>query len=230
MLGQILEAVMLICFGLSWPMNAYKSYKAKTAAGSSWQFLGLITLGYVAGIIAKFCSGNANWVLIVYFLNVACLIVNWVIYFCNRRLDKERIAALEKETEELKAIDRVLIATDGSRPSLDAIAYVNEIVDISSVEHMEVLTIAPDNSLTTMQRAQDANKRALEKVESLNAHAKSKIIVGEPVTEIVREADASDAHLVVMGSRGLSGLKKIILGSVSHGVCENVGCPVLIVK
>ena len=55
-MAEILEAVMLVCFGLSWPMNAYKNYKARTAAGASWQFILLITLGYVAGIAAKFVS------------------------------------------------------------------------------------------------------------------------------------------------------------------------------
>ena len=35
MISQILEAGMLICFGLSWPTNAYKSYKARTAVGTS---------------------------------------------------------------------------------------------------------------------------------------------------------------------------------------------------
>lgn len=54
---------MLVCFGLSWPLNAYKNYKAGTAAGSSWQFIALITAGYVAGIAAKFVSGSVNWVL-----------------------------------------------------------------------------------------------------------------------------------------------------------------------
>ena len=46
MTAQILEAAMLICFGLSWPMNAYKSYKAATAVSTSWQFITLITAGY----------------------------------------------------------------------------------------------------------------------------------------------------------------------------------------
>ena len=78
---------MLICFGLSWPMNAYKNYKARTAAGTSWQFILLITLGYVAGIAAKFVSGTINWVLIVYFINVVCIAANWLVYFRNRRLD-----------------------------------------------------------------------------------------------------------------------------------------------
>lgn len=88
-MAEILEAIMLICFGLSWPMNAYKSYKARTAAGTSWQFLMLISLGYMAGIGAKFCAGLINWVLIVYFLNLACLGVNWAVYFRNRKLDKD---------------------------------------------------------------------------------------------------------------------------------------------
>ncbi len=63
-MAEVLEAIMLICFGLSWPLNAYKNYRAGTAAGTSWQFIALITAGYFAGIAAKFVSGNLNWVLI----------------------------------------------------------------------------------------------------------------------------------------------------------------------
>lgn len=86
-MAELLEAVMLICFGLSWPMNAWKSYKARTAAGTSWQFLALITLGYVAGISAKFVSGTINWVLIVYFFNLLALLFNWAVYARNLRID-----------------------------------------------------------------------------------------------------------------------------------------------
>lgn len=89
-MAEILEAVMLLCFGLSWPMNAYKSFKARTAAGTSWQFIALITAGYVAGIAAKFVSGSINWVLAVYFINMVCLGLNWAVYFRNRKLDAAR--------------------------------------------------------------------------------------------------------------------------------------------
>lgn len=89
-MAEILEAAMLLCFGLSWPMNAYKSFKARTAAGTSWQFIALITAGYVAGIAAKFVSGSINWVLAVYFINMICLGLNWAVYFRNRKLDAAR--------------------------------------------------------------------------------------------------------------------------------------------
>lgn len=89
-MAELLEAAMLICFGLSWPMNAYKNFKAGTAVGTSWQFILLITLGYVAGIAAKFVSGSFTWVLAVYFLNVVCIGANWAVYFRNRALDAAR--------------------------------------------------------------------------------------------------------------------------------------------
>ena len=91
-IAQVLEAAMLICFGLSWPINAYKNFKAGTAAGTSWQFILLITVGYLAGIAAKFASGMINWVLAVYFINLVCLAVNWAVYFRNCRLDAARLA------------------------------------------------------------------------------------------------------------------------------------------
>ena len=94
-MAEVLEAAMLVCFGLSWPMNAYKNYKAGTAVGTSWQFIALITTGYMAGIAAKFASGSVNWVLAVYLINLACIGVNWIVYFRNRRLDAQREIAYE---------------------------------------------------------------------------------------------------------------------------------------
>ncbi len=83
-------AAMLVCFGLSWPTNAYKAYRAGTAGGTSWQFIALITVGYLCGIGAKVVSGSLNWVLAIYLLNLVFLGANWWVYFRNRRLDRER--------------------------------------------------------------------------------------------------------------------------------------------
>ena len=72
---NILEAFMLICFGLSWPMSLYKNIKAKTAKSMSLQFTLLIILGYIAGIAAKIVNHSFNYVLIIYILNLmnSCL-------------------------------------------------------------------------------------------------------------------------------------------------------------
>ncbi len=89
-MAAVLEAIMLICFGLSWPINALKAWKARTAVGTSWVFLSLITLGYVAGIAAKFVGGTVNWVLIVYFVNLTALVANWIVFARNKSLDAKR--------------------------------------------------------------------------------------------------------------------------------------------
>ncbi|MEI3376328.1 MAG: hypothetical protein V8R08_00560 [Coriobacteriales bacterium] len=90
LVAELLEAAMLICFGLSWPMNAWKAHRARTARGTSWQFLALICAGYACGIAAKLALGLVNWVLWIYVLNCAFLAVNWAVYFRNRRLDALR--------------------------------------------------------------------------------------------------------------------------------------------
>lgn len=52
-MSEILEIIMIASFGLSWPANVIKSYKARTAKGKSILFLILIFLGYIAGIASK---------------------------------------------------------------------------------------------------------------------------------------------------------------------------------
>lgn len=84
-----LEAMMLICFGFSWPINLIKNIKAKTAKSMSLKFIILIILGYVAGISAKLISHNINYVLVIYLLNLAIVSVNVVVYFINAKKDKE---------------------------------------------------------------------------------------------------------------------------------------------
>ncbi len=90
-MGSILETIMLVCFGFSWPLNVMKAYKAKTAKGTSLPFVLLIITGYIAGITAKIISGQINYVLIAYILNLAIVSLNVVIYFRNVSLDKKRL-------------------------------------------------------------------------------------------------------------------------------------------
>ena len=98
-MSEILEIVMILCFGASWPFNVYKSYRARTAKGKSLLFLLLIELGYVAGIASKFLNpaymaafGEKWYVLFFYFLNFAMVGADVILYFRNKRLDKQTSA------------------------------------------------------------------------------------------------------------------------------------------
>ncbi|MBQ8802198.1 MAG: hypothetical protein IJZ53_00995 [Tyzzerella sp.] len=91
-MGSIFESIMLICFGLSWPLNVIKAYKARTAKGTSLPFILLIITGYVAGITAKLITGQINYVLVVYLLNLAIVSMNVVVYFRNVALDRKGVA------------------------------------------------------------------------------------------------------------------------------------------
>ena len=88
-MGSILETVMLVCFGFSWPLNVIKAYKAKTARGTSLPFILLIITGYIAGIAAKIITGQINYVLIAYIVNLAIVSFNILIYFRNYSIDKK---------------------------------------------------------------------------------------------------------------------------------------------
>ena len=93
-MGSILETLMLVCFGFSWPLNVLKAYKAKTAKGTSLPFILLIVAGYIAGITAKLITNQINYVLIAYIVNLAIVSLNIVIYFRNVSLDKKRLQEL----------------------------------------------------------------------------------------------------------------------------------------
>lgn len=96
-MAEILESVMLICFGLSWPINVWKNIKSKSAKNMSLKFILLIIVGYIAGIVAKLSKGAVNYVLVVYILNLVIVSVNVVVYFVNKRYDQARAAAVESK-------------------------------------------------------------------------------------------------------------------------------------
>lgn len=86
-MSEVLETIMLLCFGFSWPMNVVKNYRAKSARNMSLQFILLIILGYIAGIAAKLYTHNYTYVLAVYLFNLAIVSINLPIYFKNKSLD-----------------------------------------------------------------------------------------------------------------------------------------------
>ena len=87
-MAQILESIMLICFGCSWPISVIRNFRARTAKSMSLGFILLIITGYIAGIAAKICTHNFSYVLAVYLFNLLAVSANLVVYFINRSHDR----------------------------------------------------------------------------------------------------------------------------------------------
>ena len=88
---QILETVMLICFGLSWPMSIARSWRARTAKGKSLLFMIAIAVGYAVGIAAKFIGGPVTYVVAFYMANLVMVCADIALYFRNRKLDRSAV-------------------------------------------------------------------------------------------------------------------------------------------
>ena len=102
--AHIFECLMLLCFGFSWPLNVIKAYKAGTAKGTSLAFIILIITGYVAGIAAKVINQQFNYVLAVYFLNLAIVFGNVLVYIRNKTLDRKKLfTQTQKKIIEIKS-------------------------------------------------------------------------------------------------------------------------------
>ena len=93
-MAEILEVAMLICFGASWPINVYKSYRTRSTKGKSLAFLLMICIGYVIGCASKLVNPaymaqfEQKWyVLFFYVLNLLMICADLVLYVRNRRLD-----------------------------------------------------------------------------------------------------------------------------------------------
>ena len=94
-MSEILEIIMIVSFGFSWPMNVMKSFKARTTKGKSLPFLCLIFFGYIAGIASKLLNESymmaisSKWyVLFFYVLNLIMVGVDLCLYVRNYRIDK----------------------------------------------------------------------------------------------------------------------------------------------
>lgn len=86
----LFESIMLVCFGLSWPISVYKSITSRSTKGKSVVFTTAIILGYLAGIIGKIIGGSFNYVLVLYFINLAFVSVDFALYFINKKRERIR--------------------------------------------------------------------------------------------------------------------------------------------
>ena len=73
------EALMLICFGVSWPVSIAKALRTRQVAGKSPVFLAIVALGYVFGIIHKLLFAH-DWVMALYTLNLIMVAIDLALY------------------------------------------------------------------------------------------------------------------------------------------------------
>ncbi len=141
-------------------------------------------------------------------------------------------------------LQRVLVATDGSKESLAAAKMANLYAVNGLAKEIHVLNVAPNFLNVHFEMA-------LNRVEDLNALTKEygekildetvkelthpvtlvrKVVLGDAANVLSAYAKEHQCDLIIMGSRGNSQLKGLLLGSVSIKVLQYAECPVLIVK
>lgn len=95
--SSVFELIMLVCFGLAWPVTLYKSYMSRTTAGKSVGFTVLIAVGYMNGLIHKLLYSQ-DMVMCLYALNLVMVILDILLYIRNRRLDARKAQAGSAKT------------------------------------------------------------------------------------------------------------------------------------
>jgi nucleotide-binding universal stress UspA family protein len=143
-------------------------------------------------------------------------------------------------------ITKILLPTDFSEPSYEALKTANELASHFSAElvliHVVSTTpvIPPSPGQTgfhipgVIRELEDTAKKSLEGMvkEKLRGEIKTRtmVITGNPSDEIARVAADEDVNLIVIATHGLSGWRRFIFGSVTDKVAKIASCPVLLVS
>jgi hypothetical protein len=80
MLMSLFEAIMLVCFGVSWPVSIAKALRTKVVSGKSPLFMGIVWLGYLSGIIHKILY-SLDWIISLYVFNMIMVSIDFALYY-----------------------------------------------------------------------------------------------------------------------------------------------------
>ena len=90
-LAELLEAMMIVSFGISWPLSIIRSYRSRSTKGKSILFSFFILFGYICGISSKLMTHNHNLAFYFYILNITMVTIDICLYFRNRKLEKQTV-------------------------------------------------------------------------------------------------------------------------------------------
>jgi len=147
-------------------------------------------------------------------------------------------------------IKKVLVALDGSKSADRALdfaldlakKYSAEVTLISVFDTPSVsllvpgIVFTPTSTARYLEELRDFHERvlseALKKANRYNSRLKvtKKLLQGRAAEKIVETAREIECDIIVIGNRGLGGIKELLLGSISNRVANQAPCPVLIVK
>lgn len=142
---------------------------------------------------------------------------------------------------------RILVAYDGSQDANKAVEaacaiaggkaslVVLHVYGISVMAYVGPAGIPQSNVNALEQGAKDAAHdvamRGVSVAEKLGVNATAEVVESVSIVEtIVNFAAANKIDLIVVGTRGNTGFKKLLMGSVSSGVLSHAGCPVMVVR
>jgi nucleotide-binding universal stress UspA family protein len=144
-------------------------------------------------------------------------------------------------------IRRIVVATGGSDWSDHALRYALDFAARYRVEEVVVVYVVPPTAKVTVDpmgmvvlpptpeavpstTGQEVLARAEADARARGVLCRTVLREGPVADQIVRVASEERADLVVVGSRGLTGIRRLLLGSISNEVAVKAPCPVMIVK
>lgn len=151
-------------------------------------------------------------------------------------------------------IKKILVALDGSKPADKALDFALDlgekysanivllsvvplvIVPLGTYPTAGVSPIPPVAMDTYSKELRVSHEKvlseALKKAKKIKPNLKvsTKLVEGRPSDKIIETAKEENFDIIVVGSRGLGGIKKLFLGSISDRVANEAACPVLIVE
>jgi nucleotide-binding universal stress UspA family protein len=150
----------------------------------------------------------------------------------------------------MSLISKILVATDGSKTADKAVNFAFDLAAKYSAEVLVVsvfdvistalvargMVFSPAGTSKYLEELEAFHEKVLldsiKKAEKVKAGFKvsKKLLKGRAADKIVEAANEGGFDLIVIGSRGLGGIKEFFLGSVSDRVADEAKCPVLIVK
>jgi len=138
---------------------------------------------------------------------------------------------------ELPVIHKILVAVDGSETSSKAAENASELAEKYGAD-LIALHIVPPNikSSEIFDLAKQYGQNIVDEVKheasakKLNVQTKVLWDVGSITKAIVEFAENNKVNLIVLGTRGISGIKRMLLGSTASGVVTYSHCPVMVVK